>query len=143
MKKGLRIFVSVIGIGLIMGLTGCGAEKKEKKNTEPSETNPVIVDNDKLSETATLETIKVEYAPIIYDGKYTYFTVDITNLLNVEQDLSEVKAFVTYYDENGVERADDFLFGIAGVLAPNETRQETSKITSDLRETISVRYEVK
>ena len=140
-----KISVVVIFL-LIVLLIFLKVTKKDNNVEKEVATTTNYVENADGTKTNNSEMVKSEQN---FDGinvkgiDLTYSnsnTTLITNVTNTTIEAKNISLKIFFYDESGNLLGESF--GYVGKIAPNETRQINSAITTDVSNTKNIKYEI-
>lgn len=123
--------IFIIGLGILVLLTGCA--KKTKKLESTVNTNENVV-SDKV-----VDNFKFENTSLIYEDESSVFETTITNVGTLDEDLEEIEIVVKDKKGNEIVTLSGF---IGSTILVNESKVITSYCNEDLRNAYSIEYKI-
>ncbi len=128
--------VLLIGMVLLLTLTGCG-----KEETKVNEDQNIISQNtnDNVIKRQEIDGIVFDNVILKINGNMSSFTVDVTNNNKEKENIKYIK--VTAYD-NQNKKLFEFNSYIGDNIDTNQTLKLSSNVEGDLTSVYSVKYEI-
>lgn len=128
-SKLLLCFMAVLLI-----VTGCGCDKKEKKDEKKQTESKVTLLDDQ-----TVEGLAITGFSITYDKGMSKIVANVKNTNNTEQALKTIE--INLYDKKGKLLIQTYGY-IGDVIAAEDNKQIITDVTEDLRSATKVEYKI-